>query len=172
MIRRIPISVWCLRAVAGLGPLVALWAAAPAGFVPSPFVVGVTLVLGGVFAFRPESFAGPLAHVVVLLWWSLTVRAAMPAGVLVGAAALIASHVSGILMGYGPARMAVRAELVVPWVIRGAMVWLSAPVVWLAARAYRGEASPTSYWLVGLAVALVGAVVGAVVLPTRLQEPS
>ena len=44
----------------------------------------------------------------------------MTAGVLVGAAALIASHVSGILLGYGPARMAVRAELVVPWVIRGA----------------------------------------------------
>jgi hypothetical protein len=173
MIRRIPRSVWLLRAVAGLGPLVALWAAAPAGFVPSAFVVVVTVVLGGAFAFRPESFAGPVTHVVVLLWWSLTVRAAMPAGVLVGAGALIASHVSGILLGYGPPRMAVRAELVVPWVVRGALVWLAAPVVWLAARAYRGEASPTSYWLVGLAVALVGAVVAAVLVPTRaLQEPS
>ena len=53
------------------------------------------------------------------------------------------------------------------WVGRGALVWLAAPVVWIAARAYGGQASPTSFWLAGLAVGLVGAVVGAVVVPTR-----
>jgi hypothetical protein len=167
MIRRVPWSVWCLRAVAALGPLVALWAGAPEGFVPSTFVVVVTAGLGVAYAFLPEHFIGPIVLVVVLLWWSLNVGGSMPGGALVAAAALVASHVAGVLLGYGPSRMAVRADLVVPWLVRGALVWLAAPVVWVAARAYSGQASPTSYWLAGLAVALVGAVVAAVRVPTR-----
>jgi len=95
----------------------------------------------------------------------------MPGGALVAAAALVAAHVAGVLLGYGPPRMAVGADLVLPWVVRGALVWLAAPVVWVAARAYSGEASPTSYWLGGLAVALVGAVVGAVRVPMRNLRP-
>jgi hypothetical protein len=170
-IRRIPRAVWVLRAIAALGPVVAVWAAAPEGMVPSPFVVVVAVVVGVAYAFRPEHFVGPFAFAVVLLWWALHVGTSMPVGALVAAAALVASHVAGVLLGYGPPRMAVGAELVVPWVIRGALVWLAAPVVWIAARAYSGQASPTSFWLAGLAVALVGAVVGAVVVPTRdMQE--
>jgi hypothetical protein len=167
MIRRVPRIVWILRAIAALGPLVALWAAAPEGLVPSPFVVVVVVLVGLANAFRPEHFIGPIAFAVVLLWWALHAGATMPVGALVASAALVASHVAGVLLGYGPPRMVVGRELVVPWVVRGALVWLAAPVVWIAARAYGGQASPTSFWLAGLAVALVGAVVGAVVVPTR-----
>lgn len=167
MIRRIPRSVWSLRLIAAVCPLVALWAGAPEGMVPSPFVVVVTVVVSVAYAFRPEHFIGPITLAVVLLWWSLHVGTAMPVGALVASAALAASHVAGVLLGFGPPRTSIGAELVMPWVVRGALVWLSAPVVWLAARAYRGEASPTSFWLAGLTVALVGAVVGAVLVPTR-----
>jgi hypothetical protein len=173
MVRRVPWSVWCLRAVAALGPLLALAAGAPEGVVPSLFVVVVTAALGLAYAFLPEHFVGSIVLVLVLLWWSLHVGSSMPGGALVAAGALVASHVAGVLLGYGPPRMAVGADLVLPWVVRGALVWLAAPVVWVAARAYGGEASPTSYWLGGLAVALVGAVVGAVRVPTRnLRPPS
>ena len=171
MIRRVPRIVWVLRSIAALGPLAALWAAAPEGLVPSPFVVLLVALVGVAYAFRPEHFIGPIALAIVLLWWALHVEATMPVGALVASAALIASHVAGVLLGYGPPRMVVGSELVVPWVVRGALVWLAAPVVWIAARAYGGQASPTSFWLAGLAVALVGAVVGAVVVPTRdMQE--
>ena len=166
MVRRVPWSVWCLRAVAALGPLLAVTAGAPEGFVPSLFVVVVAAALGLAYAFLPEHFIGSIVLVVVLLWWSLHVGSAMPGGALVAAAALVAAHVAGVLLGYGPPRMAVGADLVLPWVVRGALVWLAAPVVWVAARAYSGEDSPTSYWLGGLAVALVGAVVAAVRVPT------
>ena len=171
MVRRVPWSVWCLRAVAALGPVVAVVAGAPEGLVPSLFVVVVTAALGLAYAFLPEHFIGSIVLVVVLLWWSLHVGSSMPGGALVAGAALVASHVAGVLLGYGPPRMVVGADLVLPWVVRGALVWLAAPVVWVAARAYSGEASPTSYWLGGLAVALVGAVVGAVRVPTRTLRP-
>ena len=171
MIRRVPRVVWVLRCIAALGPLVALWAAAPEGLVPAPFVVVVVVLAGVAYAFRPEHFIGPIVLAVVLLWWALHVGPSMPVGAMVAAAAIIASHVAGVLLGYGPPRTPVGPDLVRPWVVRGASVWLAAPVVWIAARAYGGQASPTSFWLAGLAVALVGAVVGAVVVPTRdMQE--
>jgi hypothetical protein len=67
--------------------------------------------------------------------------------------------------------MPVGADLVLLWVPRGAVVWLAALVVWLTARVYTGHATPTLFWLAGLAAALVGAVVAAVVVPTRdLQD--
>jgi hypothetical protein len=170
-LRRIPRSVWCLRGTAALGLLASVWAAAPEGIVPSPFVVVVVAALGVGYAFRPEHFVGSVALGVVLVWWALHVGSSMPVGALVASAAVLASHVAGVLLGYGPPRMAVGLDLVAAWVVRGALVWLAAPVVWLAARAYSGQASPTSFWLAGLAVALVGAVVSAVVVPTRdMQE--
>ena len=167
MIRRVPTSVWVLRAFAALGPLVALWAAAPAGYVPSPFAGVAVAVTAAGFALWPEHFTGPIVMVVVLSWWTLVVRSAMPAGSLVAAAGLIAAHVAGVLLGYGPPRMPVDPDLVLRWVFRGAACWLAAVVVWFAADAYSGHATPTSFWLIGLATALVGAVVAAVSVPTR-----
>ena len=167
VIRGIPTSVWVLRLVVVLGSLLALYAAAPEGFVPSPFVGAVVLVLAGRFAVRPEHFVGSVALSVVLVWWALHVGSSVPAGALVAAAGLLAAHVAAVLLGYGPPQMEVGADLVVLWVPRAALVWLAALVVWLTARAYTGHATPTLFWLAGLAAALVGAVVAAVVVPTR-----
>ena len=167
MIRGLPTGVWVLRLVIVLGSVLSLYAAAPEGFVPSPFVGAVVLVLAGIFAVRPEHFVGSVALSVVLVWWALHVGSSVPAGALVAAGGLLAAHVAAVLLGYGPARMEVGADLVMLWVPRAAAVWLAALVVWLTARAYTGHATPTLFWLAGLAAALVGAVVAAVVIPTR-----
>jgi hypothetical protein len=159
--------VWVLRAVILLGVMTALYAAAPEGFVPSPFVGAVVLVAAVAFALRPENFTGPTAQILVLLWWALVVKAAFPDGTLVAAGALLATHLAAVLLAYGPSQMSVGADLVMVWVPRGAVAWLAALVVWLTARAYTGHAVPGVFWLAGLAAALVGAVVAAVVVPTR-----
>ena len=167
MIRGLPTGVWVLRLVIVLGSLLSLYAAAPEGFVPSPFVGAVVLVLAGIFAVRPEHFVGSVALSVVLVWWALHVGSSVPVGALVAAGGLLAAHVAAVLLGYGPPHMQVGPDLVVLWVPRAAVVWLAALVVWLTARAYTGHTTPTLFWLAGLAAALVGAVVAAVVVPTR-----
>jgi hypothetical protein len=166
-IRGVPVGVWALRAVVVAGSLVALYSAAPEGFVPSPFVGALVAVVSGAFALRPEQFVGSVALALVLVWWALVVGTALPDGSLVAAAALLAAHLAAVLLGYGPPQMSVGRDLVLLWVPRGAAVWLAALVVWLTARAYTGHATPTLFWLAGLAAALVGAVVAAVVVPTR-----
>jgi hypothetical protein len=167
VIRGVATGVWVLRAVALAGPLVALWSAAPAGFVPSPFTV-IVVALGSVaYALRPDHLTGPIVMSVVLFWWALSVGSTMPAGSLVAAAALMAAHVAGVLLGYGPTAMEVDLRLARLWAVRGAVVWLAAPVVWFTAQVYSGRATPTLFWLGGLATALVGAVVAAVAIPMR-----
>jgi hypothetical protein len=167
LVRGVHTSVWALRLVVLLGPLVALWSAAPSGHVPSPFVVALVAVLGIGYAARPENFSGPIVMAVVLLWWALSIGSAMPVGALVAAAGLVAAHVAAVLLGYGPPQMPVDTDLALRWAFRAAASWLAALVVWVAADAYSGHATPTSFWLVGLATALVGAVVAAVVVPAR-----
>ncbi|MGA8246282.1 MAG: hypothetical protein WB797_05195, partial [Nocardioides sp.] len=56
------------------------------------------------------------------------------------------------------------------WARRTVVLWLVAPVLWLAVDADRGHTTPASYWVAGLAVALVLAVAVASVYPTRLDE--
>jgi hypothetical protein len=171
MSTRVHGSVWVLRAVVVLGLVVALYAAAPEGFVPSPFLTAVVVAASVGFAWRPEHFVGSAASAIVLVWWALVVQSAFPDGALLAAGGLLASHLAALLLGYGPPEMPVGADLLLLWVPRGALVWLAALVVWLTARAYTGHAIPSVFWLAGLTAALVGAVVAAVVVPTRdLQE--
>lgn len=172
MIRSTRPSVWVLRALVLLGLMVALYAAAPEGFVPSPFLTVVVLVAGIGSALRPEYFVSIATPTIVLVWWALVVQSAFPDGTLVAAAALLTSHVAAVLLGYGPPTMPVGADLVLLWLPRGAAVWLAALMVWFTAHAYSGHATPSEFWLTGLAAAIVGAVVAAVVLPTTrpLQE--
>jgi hypothetical protein len=155
-------SVWVARTVAALAPLVALFGGTADGLVPSPAIV-VVVGLGGVLgAFRPDHLAVSVGLGVVLAWWATQLHHEMPAGCLVAAAGLTAAHVAGTLLGYGPPWMPIAPSLARVWVVRAVLVWLAAPVVWLVARAYADRDTPTSFWLAGLAAALVGAVVAAV----------
>jgi hypothetical protein len=167
LVLRAPTSVWLLRVVVVAGPMVALYAAAPEGFTPSPLMALVVLALSIGFALRPEHFVGTVALAMVLVWWALVVNSAFPDGTLLAAAALLAAHVAALLLGYGPSQMPVGSDLVRLWLPRGAAVWLAALVVWLTARVYAGHGTPGVFWLVGLTAALVGALVAAVLVPTR-----
>jgi hypothetical protein len=160
-------SVWVVRAVGMAGLLVALLGGVPEGYTP-PVVLVLLVLLGGLLAaFKPEHLAASMTLGVVVLWWGLEVRSEVPVGILVAAAGLVAAHVAGTLLAYGPRFMPIPTELALLWSARGFLVWLAAPVVWVVARAYEGRAVPTSYWLAGLLTALVGAVVAALVSPTR-----
>lgn len=163
-------SVWLLRAVVLVGTLAGLFGGVTEGLVPPVWVV-VVVALGGVLsAFRPEHLAMSATLVVVLVWWALNLHAEVPVGCLVAAAGIVAAHVAGTLLGYGPPAMAVSGDLVRVWVVRGFLVWLAAPAIWLVALVYADRATPTSFWLAGLGAALVGAVVAAIAVPQRGEE--
>jgi hypothetical protein len=163
-------SVWVLRAVVLVGILVSLFGGIPEGLVP-PVLVVVLAVLGGVLAaFRPEQLAATVALGVVLVWWALNVHDAVPAGSLVAAGGIVVAHVGCTLLGYGPPSMPLSSSLVRVWVVRGILIWLAAPAIWLVARAYADRATPTSFWLAGLAAALGGAVVAALTVRERQPE--
>jgi hypothetical protein len=160
-------GVWVVRAVGVLGLLLGLLAGVPEGYRP-PVVLVVAVLLGGVLsAFRPEHLASSVTLGVVVLWWGLQVRSEVPVGCVVAAAGLVAAHVAGTLLAYGPRFMSIPVGVVLLWVRRGFLVWLVAPVVWVVARVYADHAVPTTYWLAGLAAALAGAVVAALVVPAR-----
>jgi hypothetical protein len=157
-------SVWVLRVVGILGLLLGLLGGVPEGYTPSGAVVAVVLLGGVLAAFRPDDLAASLAMGVVVLWWAVQLDTQVPAGCMVAAAGLVTAHVAGTLLTYGPPFMAVPADLVTVWVLRGFLAWLAAPVVWLVARVYDDRAVPTSFWLAGLATALAGAVLAALVV--------
>lgn len=160
-------SVWVTRAVLVVGMLLGLLAGVPWGFTPPVLVVVVVAVGGGAAAWRPEGLAGPLTLGVVVLFWGLQLHHEVPASVLAAAAGVLTAHVAAVLLAYGPSWMPLPRAVVALWVVRGLLVWLVAPVIWLVARAYAGQATPTSFWLGGLAAAGVAAVVAAVTVPTR-----
>jgi hypothetical protein len=161
---------WALRVVIGLGPPVALFAAAPEGFAP-PLWLAVMVVLTSVgFAYLPEQYVGSASMVLVVGWWAIDVRDAMPLAVVVASGALLASHIAATVAAYGPAMLPPDRAIVLRWTRRGALAWLVAPVLWLAVDAQRGHTTPASYWVAGLAVALVLAVAVATAYPTRLDR--
>ena len=167
MIRGVPLTVWALRTAVVLGSAVALWAPAPWGYAPSPFIVAVVLLtaLGG--AFLPDHLLGSVSPLVVVVWWASVVGPALPFASVVAAAGLLIGHTAATVLAYGPARTRIAARVLATWVLRAAAAWLVAPVVWVVAAAYRGHATPASFWLLGLAAALVGAVTAALWAPVR-----
>jgi hypothetical protein len=167
MTRDLTRGAWALRVVIALGPPVALLAATPEGFAPPVWLV----VLASVgFAYLPEQYIGSVAMVLVVGWWAVDVRDAMPIAVVVSAGALLASHLAATLAAYGPRVLSPDRAIVLRWTRRGALAWLVAPMLWLVVDAQRGRTTPASYWVAGLAVALVVAVVVATVYPTRLDQ--
>jgi hypothetical protein len=164
-VRGVVPTVWVLRAVVALGPVVAILAPVPQGYSPSPFVIGVVAFTAVLFAFSPDHVMGGLTMLIVLVWWADVVGAAVPLASVVAAAGLLLSHTAATVLGYGPARAVLDARVVATWARRTAMVWPAALMIWLVADAYTGRASPTSFWLLGLGAALVGALAAAWMIP-------
>jgi hypothetical protein len=170
MIRDLTRGGWALRVVIALGPPLALLAATPEGIVPAPWLVVLVVLTSAGFAYLPEQYIGSAAMMLVVGWWAIDVRDAMPLAVVVSSGALLASHLAATLAAYGPRVLAPDRAIVLRWARRGALAWLVAPVLWLVVDAQRGHTTPASYWVAGLAVALVVAVVAATVYPTRLDQ--
>ena len=157
-------SVWVVRAVVVLGLMVGLLGGVPQGYTPSVAVVVVVLFGGLLAAFRPDHLGVSVTMGIVLVWWAVQLHTQVPPTCLLAAAGLVTAHVACTLLTYGPRFMPIPADLVVVWVVRGFLVWLAAPVVWFVAEVYADHATPTTFWLAGLATALAGAVVAALVV--------
>ena len=167
MIRGVPRTVWALRSAVVLGPVVALWAAAPEGYAPSSWVVVVVALAALGWAFVPDHLFGSVSLLLVLVWWAVAVGDALPVASVVAAAALLLSHTAATVLAYGPPRTRIAGRMLTTWALRATAVWVIALVVWVVADASSGQATPASFWLLGLAAALVGAVVAALRVPVR-----
>lgn len=167
MIRGVSPTVWVLRGVMVLGSLLAVLAPAPQGYTPSVFVVAVVGLTALGWSLAPDHVLGGASLLVVLVWWTTVVGEALPVASVVAAAGMLLAHTAATVLGYGPARTELPGRLLVTWVARAAVVWPAALVIWLVADVYSGHATPTSFWLLGLAAALAGALAAAVWVPVR-----
>ena len=159
--RRTPGQV-AVRAVIALGPPVALLATGPAGAWPSVLLVALVVVLSVGFAAFPESAVGSAAFVLVLAWWGVGLRDGLHPMALVAAGALVAAHVAAVLAAYGPGDLVPDPGLVRLWLVRGALVFLTAPVLLLVMRALRGAPEPPLLWASAMAAAVAVLVLAGV----------
>ncbi len=157
--RATPLSQRWLRVVVGLGPLVALLAAAPAGEPPPAGLVLVVALVSAYFAIAPESGAGALAMVAVVAWWGRAPDDLLHPSCLVAATALLASHLAALVAGYGPAATPVDPGVRRRWLRRGAAVLVAAPALWVMALVLREGEAPAALWPAGLLAAILVAVV-------------
>ena len=153
-----------LRALVLLAPVLALLATGPAGnWAPWWWVAGV-VALAASAALRPDSPAAAAAAMAVLVWWSLGLGAGVPGWAVPAALLLVVGHVAAVLASYGPAAMPVDAPTVRLWVRRGALVALTVPAAYAAARLLDGEPVQPGIWVLGVAVACVATVAAALLL--------
>ena len=152
---------WALRLLVLLGPVVALLAQWPSLGPPKVWLVALTVVLAAGFALVPESVVGAVVLLLVAFSWVNGLEHRLPVGALVAAAGLLVSHLAALVASYGPSRLPVSPWVARLWVRRGAVLFLSAPAVWLLAVGVRRLPDSGSVWVLGLVVALSVVVVTA-----------
>jgi hypothetical protein len=155
---------WALRATAATGPVVALLATAPVGTPPPAWLVVLVLGLALVHARSPESPFGTGALGAVVVWWAVALDGQVEAWSLLAVVGLLASHVAGVVAAYGPDRLGVDPATAWLWGRRSLAVLVPAPVVLLLARAVQGHGGAGTVWVAGLAVVLLAALAGMLVL--------
>lgn len=160
-----------LRATVVAGVMVALFATGLRGVWPAWWLI---LLVGGLavaFALVPEAPMGTVATGLVLAWWGLAFRDGPHPQALLAAAGLLVAHVAAVLAGYGPRELPLDPMTVRLWLVRGAVVFLAAPVVYAVASLLRGQPEPVGIWAAGLAAALVTTVAAGLVLTEPSREP-
>jgi hypothetical protein len=75
-----------------------------------------------------------------------------------------------VVAGYGPRDLPPDRATLRLWAVRGAVVFLAAPAVYLVATLLAGQPEPGGIWVAGLAAALVATVAAGFVLPGSSQE--
>ena len=159
-----------LRGTVFAGPVVALLMTGPAGHWPPWWLVVPLAGLAAAAAAAPDSPMLAGAGLLVLVWWTVSLGDGVPASVLVAAAALVVAHVAALLASYGPRDMPVDRATVLLWVRRGALVLLTVPGAWAAARALQGEPEQPGIWVLGVAAACVATIAGTAALEVRRSE--
>ena len=153
-----------LRAVILVAPVLALLAARPSD-PPSGWFLALVVVLSVGFAAMPESALGTACLVLVVIWWALAADGVPPTAV-PAALLLLAAHVAGVLLSYGPPGLPVDGPLLGRWLRRSAGVAVAAPVVWLVAVVVGHEPEPPGIWVAGLVCAVVLCIVAATAVTT------
>ena len=159
-----------LRLVLLLAPPAALLLSEAAGVGPAAWLVVLVTLVAATWALFPESAAGSAALFLVVAWWGLGLRDGLHPAALGAAALVLGAHVAAVVAAYGPPTLAVDPALVRRWALRGGLVLLSSPAVFLLVRAVRDGEPPPGLWTAGM-VAVLGAVVVANVLHERRTTP-
>lgn len=161
---------WGLRSVMVLGPLLAIFARTGPLSAPRPWLVGVVVVMGVAWALLPESILGAITLLIVGLAWASGQDEVVPAAAVVAALGMLAAHLAALLVGYGPSRLPVAPAVVRLWVVRGAVVFLAAPLVWLLGRTVRDLPGSGSAWVVGMVVAFSVTIVAAAATQSGMPQ--
>ena len=159
-----------LRIAIALGPVVAVLASGLDGELPPPWLVVVVVGFSVAHALLPDSQLGTTAALLVLGWWALGPVAALPASLLLAAAALVAGHVAAVLTAYGPPGLPLDGGLLRTWLRRGLLSLLAAPLVWGAVALIDGQPEPAGVWAAALVAATVGAVVTSIAFGVDSRE--
>lgn len=133
-------------------------------------VIAVVVGLGLVAATVPDSSA-PLFLVLALGWlWGAETPDVWSGWGLAVAALLTVIHVAATLCGYGPPALRVPPALVRAWTGRGLVLLASATLVWAASGLLAGLDLPPSMAVLVVALALVAAWIGLLVVRLVSRE--
>lgn len=163
-------SQQALRALVLLGPLVGMLATGPAGSWPAWWVLVPQLGLAVAAAVAPDSSFPAAAILLAMTWWTVTLRDGLHPMVLVAAPALLLTHLAAMLASYGPGAMPLDGPTLRLWARRGALVLVTVPAVWGAARLLRGEPEQPGIWMIGVAAACAATVVAGVALTAGRED--
>ncbi|GCD91587.1 hypothetical protein [Nocardioides sp. LS1] len=161
LLRRWSLGQWVLRATMALAPVLALAATGLAGTAPRALLVVLVAALSVTYAGLPEGPFGTTAMGLVVVWWGFGLRDGLQPACLLAAALLLAAHVAGLLVAYGPDALPVDRGLLLLWLRRSGLALLLAPSLYVLAVLVRGHEAP-GVWVVGLAAALVAVLVATV----------
>ncbi|MFL6001659.1 MAG: hypothetical protein ACJ72P_02520 [Nocardioides sp.] len=159
-----------LRITIVAGMMVALLATGLRGAWPAWWLVLLVAGLAVAFALLPEAPMGTVATGLVLAWWGFAFRGGPYPEALLAAAGLLTAHVAAVVAGYGPRDLPPDPATVRLWAVRGAVVFLAAPTVFVVAALLAGQPEPGGIWVAGLAAALVTTVAAGFVLADSSQE--
>jgi len=169
---RLPRSGYVLRTVILLAPVTALLAGVPQGYAPPPWLVVVVTAFSLAYAVMPEHYVGSFALAIVVVWWVIGVRDALPFSAVLAAGALVVAQVAGTIAAYGPQRLAPDPGVVAMWLRRGVLAWATSALTWLVVDAEAGRATSASYWVAGLVVGLALVVTVTALYPSAGDEPT
>jgi hypothetical protein len=171
MTRGWTVGQWALRATIVAGLLVALVATGLRGVWPDWWLVALVAGLAVAFSLLPDAPMGTVATVLVLAWWGFAFRDEAHPQALLAAGGLLAAHLAAVLASYGPRDLPLDPATVRLWAVRGALVFLAAPAVFIVAVVLRGQPEPVGIWVAGLAAALVTTVAAGMALTGSSQSP-